>query len=118
KRPARTPPSTFLFLLIHLSNSPEPQGSRLFVTSVSSLPKSRRSLHPDSASGLVTFTSVRSFAQARHRAERRRAVCGGYIGEGPEPCQPPSWQFFYRWGPVRIAGFSGADGTGRGAPPH
>ena len=27
KRPARTPPSTFLFLLIHLSNSPEPSGS-------------------------------------------------------------------------------------------
>jgi hypothetical protein len=27
KRPARTPPSTFLFLQIHLSNSPEPDGS-------------------------------------------------------------------------------------------
>ena len=26
-RPARTPPSTFLFLPIHLSNSPEPRGS-------------------------------------------------------------------------------------------
>ncbi len=27
KRPARTPPSTFLFLPIHFSNSPEPRGS-------------------------------------------------------------------------------------------
>jgi hypothetical protein len=27
KRPARTPPSTFLFLPIHFSNSPEPRSS-------------------------------------------------------------------------------------------
>ena len=29
KRPARTPPSTFLFLPIHLSNNRDPQGPRL-----------------------------------------------------------------------------------------
>jgi hypothetical protein len=37
---------------------------------------------------------VRCFAQARHRAERRRAVCGGYIGEAPEPCQRLRCSFF------------------------
>jgi hypothetical protein len=68
KRPARTPPSTFLFLPIHLSNSPEPQG---FPTL-----RVRRAVeasHPDSASGLVTL-SVRSFstgASSRRAAARR-----------------------------------------------
>jgi hypothetical protein len=112
KRPARTPPSTFLFLLIHLSNSPEPQGFHLFVTEEPSKlppPTQRRGWPP---------TSVRCFAQARHRAERRRAVCGGYIGEGPEPCQPPSWQFFYRHEPSRIAGLCCVGRGWCGAPPH
>src|SRR5437868_13913758 len=42
KRPARTPPSTFLFLPIHLSNSPE-----TVAVSLSGEPESRRSpRHP------------------------------------------------------------------------
>ena len=68
KRPARTPPSTFLFLLIHLSNSPEPRGSRLFVTEEQSKlpsPTQRRGWSPYISEVLRTGASSRRAAARR-----------------------------------------------------
>jgi len=77
KRPARTPPSTFLFLLIHLSNSP---GSWPIPAPVRR--KARRSSKPPTVIGRrITLISEEL---------RRRAIapCGGapkepYIGFAP-----------------------------------
>jgi hypothetical protein len=68
KRPARTPPSTFLFLPIHLSNSPEPRG---FLISPN-WPESRRSHRPRLQIGGLSPLSVRSFAGASSRRAAAR----------------------------------------------
>ena len=78
-RSARTPPSTFLFLLIHFSNSPEtlrspssdlPEGR----------PRGRRSGASDHFIGGLFHTKVRSFRGAPSRRSGRRAVWAGYMG--------------------------------------
>ena len=62
KRPARTPPSTFLFLPIHLSNSPGTMAIPLPGT-----PGSRRSSSLPTEIGRLVTLSVRSFAGAPSR---------------------------------------------------
>ena len=71
KRPARTPPSTFLFLPIHLSNSPE-----TMAISLPDSPGSRRSPNLPTEIGRLVTLSVRSFAGApsRRKAGRRAVV--------------------------------------------
>ena len=70
-RPARTPPSTFLFLPIHLSNSPE-----IMAISLPDSPGSRRSPNLPTEIGRLVTLSVRSFAGApsRRKAGRRAVV--------------------------------------------
>jgi hypothetical protein len=65
KRPARTPPSTFLFLLIYLSNSPGP----MKVPSPET--ESRRSRHPTRSDAFPTEKSCGA-SEARHRADVRQ----------------------------------------------
>jgi hypothetical protein len=87
KRSAGTPPSTFLFLPIHLSNSPEIMGIPL-----PGDPGSRRSpRHPNAIGRLVTL-SVRSFAGAPSRRRRAARRCGAYIVAWSQPCQLSIWQ--------------------------
>jgi hypothetical protein len=71
KRPARTPPSTFLFLPIHLSNSPGTMAVPL-----PDSPGSRRSPNLPTEIGRLVTLSVRSFAGApsRRKAGRRAVV--------------------------------------------
>ena len=71
KRPARTPPSTFLFLPIHLSNSPGTMAVPL-----PGEPGSRRSPNLPTEIGRMVTLSVRSFAGApsRRKAGRRAVV--------------------------------------------
>ncbi len=71
KRPARTPPSTFLFLPIHLSNSPGTMAIPL-----PGAPGSRRSPRLPTEIGRLVTPSVRSFAGApsRRKAGRRAVV--------------------------------------------
>ena len=71
KRPARTPPSTFLFLPIHLSNSPGTMAVPL-----PGAPGSRRSPSLPTEIGRLVTLSVRSFAGApsRRKAGRRAVV--------------------------------------------
>ena len=71
KRPARTPPSTFLFLPIHLSNSPGTMAVPL-----PGEPGSRRSPNLPTEIGRLVTLSVRSFAGApsRRKAGRRAVV--------------------------------------------
>src|SRR6185295_7524227 len=72
KRPARTPPSTFLFLPIHLSNSPG-----IMAIPLPGTPESRRSpRHPTGIGRLVT-QSVRSFAGASSRRKAGGAPLWG-----------------------------------------
>jgi hypothetical protein len=73
RRPARTPPSTFLFLPIQLSNSPE-----IMAIPLSGEPESRRSPRLPNTLGCLVTLSVRSFAGAPSRRGGRRAVVGLY----------------------------------------
>ena len=83
-RPARTPPSTFLFLPIHLSNSPE------IVRSPSpEFPESRRSPKPPTEIGRLVTTIVRCFAGAPSRRKASGAPLWGYIVGGSHHCQLP-----------------------------
>jgi hypothetical protein len=76
KRPARTPPSTFLFLPIHLSNSPETMAVPL-----PDSPGSRRSPNLPTEIGRLVTLSVRSFAGAPSRLKAgRRAVVEALYG--------------------------------------
>lgn len=69
KRPARTPPSTFLFLPIHFSNSPGPMADPL-----PGEPESRRSVRlPTWDRKPDHFKSVRCFGGAPSRPEGRAA---------------------------------------------
>jgi hypothetical protein len=79
KRPARTPPSTFLFLPIHLSNSPEP------VRSLSPIPESGRNPEPPTTIGsVVTVVSEELRRRAIAPSGRRHAVRGLYsLARGP-----------------------------------
>src|SRR6201986_743809 len=46
KRPARTPPSTFLFLPIHFSNSPEPRSSVVPISSAKAREPEPKNIKP------------------------------------------------------------------------
>jgi len=81
-RPAGTPPSTFLFLPIHLSNSPGPCGPTLQVL------ESGRSPRPpiwDRKPGHCLSEELRR----RAVAPRRWRAGGRYIGAPAAPCQHP-----------------------------
>jgi len=81
QRPARTSPSTFLFLPIHLSNSRGPWRSPPSVN------RGPAKLHASETVGCCFTVPVRSFTGAQSRRERtarRRA----YIGLAPARCQP------------------------------
>jgi hypothetical protein len=84
KRPARTPPSTFLFLPIHFSNSPEPGGPNPVETGQqkSSKPSSFR----QPIGSLVTISSE-VLRKARHHAGAVRRASGGVYIRGPISCQ-------------------------------
>ena len=87
KRPARTPPSTFLFLPIHLSNSPE-----IMVIPLPGDPGSRRSPRLPNQIGCLVTLSVRSFAGAPSRRRRAARRCGAYIVGWSQACQLPRSQ--------------------------
>ena len=72
KRPARTPPSTFLFLLIHLSKNVGPE------TIPPSGTSNRRSPSPRRLSEACSPLSVRSFRGAPSRRGGGRAEWGVY----------------------------------------
>jgi hypothetical protein len=82
KRPARTPPSTFLFLPIHLSNSP----GTMAIPLPGALGSRRSPRLPTEIGRLVTL-SVRSFAGAPSRRKAGGAPLWAYIGVGFRPCQ-------------------------------
>ena len=87
KRSAGTPPSTFLFLPIHLSNSPE-----IMEIPLPGDPGSRRSPRLPNAIGRLVTLSVRSFAGAPSRRRRAARRCGAYIVGRSQPCQLSIWQ--------------------------
>ena len=87
KRSAGTPPSTFLFLPIHLSNSPE-----IMEIPLPGDPGSRRSPRLPNAIGRLVTLSVRSFAGAPSRRRRAARRCGAYIVAWSQPCQLSIWQ--------------------------
>ena len=98
KRPAGTPPSTFLFLPIHLSNSPEPSGPVFRLTSfpralnpgwgARTREKPPKPAHPTwpLAGRMIHRANSEGLLKARHRIKRRRAK-RGYIGFGCRHCQ-------------------------------
>ena len=87
KRSAGTPPSTFLFLPIHLSNSPE-----IMEIPLPGDPGSRRSPRLPNQIGCLVTLSVRSFAGAPSRRRRAARRCGAYIVAWSQPCQLSIWQ--------------------------
>jgi hypothetical protein len=87
KRSAGTPPSTFLFLPIHLSNSPE-----IMVIPLPGDPGSRRSPRLPNQIGCLVTLSVRSFAGAPSRRRRAARRCGAYIVGWSQACQLPRSQ--------------------------
>jgi len=87
KRSAGTPPSTFLFLPIHLSNSPE-----IMVIPLPGDPGSRRSPRLPNQIGCLVTLSVRSFAGAPSRRRRAARRCGAYIVGWSQACQLPRRQ--------------------------
>jgi hypothetical protein len=91
KRPARTPPSTFLFLPIHLSNSPEPCGPVAHYGRPQSTPEPPKPAHPTwpKAHDRMNHSANREgLLKTRHRATRRRAKTA-YIGFWRRDCQRP-----------------------------
>jgi hypothetical protein len=88
KRPARTPPSTFLFLPIHLSNSPGSQRPHLPERA------GEPSKPPPPTTDRRLVTVISEELRRRVIAPSGGAPCGGYIGDGPEPCQPRPEQIF------------------------
>ena len=78
KRSARTPPSTFLFLPIHLSNSPG-----IMAIPLPGTPGSRRSPRLPTEIGRLVTPSVRSFAGAPSRRKAGGAPLWRALYEGP-----------------------------------
>jgi hypothetical protein len=76
-RPARTPPSTFLFLPIHLSNSPEIAGPPL-----PGLPREPPKLEAADRNRRFVTPKVRSFAGAPSRRKRGGAPLWGLYRGG------------------------------------
>lgn len=89
-RPARTPPSTFLFLPIHFSNSPEIVATSCFPVNRKA---SRSSTHPRTV-GCGFTVPVRSFRGAPSRRLSGRRADPRYIGRAPDPCQLELADFF------------------------
>src|SRR4029077_10216139 len=100
ERPARTPPSTFLFLPIHFSNSPE----TMAVSTLRSAEEPSKPVHPRTI-GCRFTVPVRSFrgAQSRRKRTARRWV---YICFGLERCQPKMPIFV---GPATLPGLPSRD---------
>jgi hypothetical protein len=88
-RPARTPPSTFLFLPIHLSNSPG-----LATPS----PWTRQRACEAAATDVQSVTNHRKSEELRRRAfpPSGGAPCVGYICSTARYCQPGILEFFIR----------------------
>ena len=83
RRSAGTPPSTFLFLPIHLSNSPEPREVP------SSLHKKERAAEvPHIRRSRMLFTEWVSEGLRRHAIAQRRRAKKGDISFGSRECQP------------------------------
>jgi hypothetical protein len=82
ERPARTPPSTFLFLPIHFSNSP----GIMAIPTLRLAGEPAKLVHPRTI-GYRFTVPVRSFrgAQSRRKRTARRSV---YIGVALLRCQP------------------------------
>src|SRR5262245_54173022 len=93
ERPARTPPSTFLFLPIHFSNSP----GTMAVPTPRSPGEPAKLVHPRTVGRRFTVP-VRSFrgAQSHRRRTARRWL---YIGVALAHCQPER--------PIFLAQFEG-----------
>jgi hypothetical protein len=117
-RPARTPPSTFLFLPIHLSNSPG------LATPSLDAPESLRS----SCHRPKSVTNHRKSEELRRRAfpPSGGAPCVGYICSTAGYCQPGILEFFIRsssttarvFGAVPRAGMRLAIADLQSVPPH
>jgi|GEM_PF-4288374 hypothetical protein len=100
KRPARTPPSTFLFLPIHFSNSPKPFGS------VVPTPAPEGSRAGDAPPSDMAIAHGRMIHRVNSEGLRGRAIAprGGapkrpYIGFGAHYCQPSNVQIHSVEGP-------------------
>jgi len=83
KRPARTPPSTFLFLPIHLSNSPGTMAVPL--PGEAGKPSKPESSDRNRTIGHLISEELRRRAIAPESGAARR--CGGFIWAPPSPCQ-------------------------------
>jgi hypothetical protein len=105
-RPARTPPSTFLFLPIHFSNSP----GTMAAPTLRSAGEPSKPMHPNTIGCCFTIP-VRSFrgAQSRRKRTARRKA---YIGFAPCYCQPKTPDFAHAKSPDRAS----ACGLSRGVP--
>jgi len=97
KRSARTSPSTFLFLPIHLSNSPGTTEIPLPET-----PESRRSPRQQTEAGRLVTLSVRSFAGAPSRRKVGGAPSWGLYRGGPGPLSTDNLAQFQRTCPLWI----------------
>ena len=89
-RPARTPPSTFLFLHLYLSNSPEPQLLSLSKGGFETLV--RRRIATGSHRLLIHSSKVRSFRGAEAvlaESQNSAALSGCLIGRANRSCQRP-----------------------------
>jgi hypothetical protein len=102
-RPARTPPSTFLFLPIHLSNSPG------LATPSLDAPESLRS----SCHRPKSVTNHRKSEELRRRAfpPSGGAPCVGYICSTARYCQPRISEFFIRSSSTTARAFSAVSGA-------
>src|SRR5215468_5587865 len=74
RQPARTPPSTFLFLPIHLSNSPEPGGSTLRNRRAAEVPCFRPKSDAGSAYGSAYREELRRRAEPPRRTAHRNRL--------------------------------------------
>ncbi len=103
-RLARTPPSTFLFLPIHLSNSPG---------LATPLPRRARELAKQLPPTRVDDKSPKS-EELRRRAipPSGGAPCVGYICSAAGYCQPCILEFFIRSSSVAAGAFTAVSGTG------
>ncbi len=101
---ARTPPSTFLFLPIHLSNSPG---------LATPLPRRARELAKQLPPTRVDDKSPKS-EELRRRAipPSGGAPCVGYICSAAGYCQPCILEFFIRSSSVAAGAFTAVSGTG------
>ena len=86
-RPARTPPSTFLFLHLYLSNSPDPKIHPHINESLQTHPTTNNNRQLSAVYSLISMRNVTGHLVASAVGQSSAALSGCLIGPADRTCQ-------------------------------